>query len=776
MVGGARGQIDSREYSLSVHIETAEGADLVRADEFIEDGQIEEAVETIRRVLEDEGEKLLAIKADDWTSQHGYTCYVPVRELCHLRLAMAHRLAPEALASYRRRVDPLARRWYDDAVRRRDDMLLRRIVEQMFVSSYGDNALFQLSEIALERGEFAKARGYLERIDRQLRAPKTADETLGRWSARPLWLAIRDVDLDEKWDDLKPLVVEPQFDSWLAYPDTDLELADVRARLVLASILEGNHERAEIERTLLQKLHPDAEGKIGGKTGVYHEQLKTLIEVSRGWDVVPNARGWPTFAGSTSRSSNGRRDLDFRPTAIWQVDLLPVSTEREFVGLGRPRIAEDGRGALSYHPLVVGDLVLWNTSKRILAHRLRDVEPVWGFIGGEDGEQFRQEIYPSAGGDEQAREFEAFPSPRRPHLGAPRFTMTAHGNKVFGRLGDVVTGSRDAKEQRQRTQRSYLVGIDLAKQGKMLPEFPILPDRDVRWEFEGAPISDGSRLYVAMRYTTREGALPELHVACYPLPAVQLSDDILQRPPVWRTKICNAETPAGGELDEVTHVLLSMHEGTIYCNTNMGAVAAIEPSIGDIKWLTRYPRSPLRPTNPDRSDLHYFRDLNPCLCHQDMVVVAPADCDQIFALDSVSGRPIWENSNVDAIHLLGVGANHLIASGLYLYWIDVFTGETAAQFPAKRGGAKKGIGRPTPHGYGRGILSGGRVVWPTRESILVFDQRIEPDTRLPRLTRQPIQFANMAVGTGNLVLADDVLLIAGPDKLYAIKNDSDDGK
>jgi hypothetical protein len=79
-----------------------------------------------------------------------------------------------------------------------------------------------------------------------------------------------------------------------------------------------------------------------------------------------------------------------------------------------------------------------------------------------------------------------------------------------------------------------------------------------------------------------------------------------------------------------------------------------------------------------------------------------------------------------------------------------------------------GFARPVPSGYGRGILAGHHLYWPTRESILVFDQRIteqETDWR-PRVVRE-IGLAGQRLTGGNLVLANETLLIAGADRLTA---------
>jgi hypothetical protein len=64
-------------------------------------------------------------------------------------------------------------------------------------------------------------------------------------------------------------------------------------------------------------------------------------------------------------------------------------------------------------------------------------------------------------------------------------------------------------------------------------------------------------------------------------------------------------------------------------------------------------------------------------------------------------------------------------------------------------------------GFGRGILAGEEVYWPTRDRLYVFHQRHM------RLTRQPVDLACMGLTGGNLVVSRGVLLIAGANQLAA---------
>jgi outer membrane protein assembly factor BamB len=178
---------------------------------------------------------------------------------------------------------------------------------------------------------------------------------------------------------------------------------------------------------------------------------------------------------------------------------------------------------------------------------------------------------------------------------------------------------------------------------------------------------------------------------------------------------------------------------------------------GQIQWLMRYPRRPASEGEPYGSLRHVYRDVTPCMVYKDWVFVAPGDCDQVFALDAGTGLLQWvvdAPAAVDIVHLLGVGQGHLIASGSRLYWIDVHSGELAASFPGRT--------QEDTRGYGRGLLAGDLVYWPTVGRIHVFRQSG------PRQVRQPIDLAPLGLRGGNLVLVEDSLLIAGSERLTAL--------
>jgi outer membrane protein assembly factor BamB len=328
--------------------------------------------------------------------------------------------------------------------------------------------------------------------------------------------------------------------------------------------------------------------------------------------------------------------------------------------------------------------------------------------------------------------------------------MTAHENTLYVKLGPQAT-TVPQSDRHDPLAPGHLAALDLGAEKKRLFEIRLLQDEwGAGWAFEGAPLVDGGNLYVAMR--RRNNLRAQAHVACF---RIKPNRAELR----WRRFIAAAETLGQGQHTEYTHTMLTLDQGVLFVNTNLGAVAALAAETGEIHWIARYPRAPIQNDDPDRSRLHLFRDLNPCLVHKDLVMAAPTDSDQVFALDAATGMVLWSTGPqraVDAVHLLGVGGGHLIASGHRLYWIDIHNGRIAGKFPARVQDALRG--------YGRGILAGRYVYWPTRERIYIFDQHNM------RQMRQPIDLAPIGMTGGNLVIVDGVLLIASAGRLAAFSS------
>jgi hypothetical protein len=98
-------------------------------------------------------------------------------------------------------------------------------------------------------------------------------------------------------------------------------------------------------------------------------------------------------------------------------------------------------------------------------------------------------------------------------------------------------------------------------------------------------------------------------------------------------------------------------------------------------------------------------------------------------------------------------------------WLDAETGKFITSFPEANNSSQV---QP----FGRGLLMGDVVVWPTRQELYVFDQKQSPPSAantMPTMPRDPIRIADYdsRLSGGNLVAARQYILLATPDKLWA---------
>jgi outer membrane protein assembly factor BamB len=681
------------ELSDSVHLDEADSATKTHLEQvraFLTNQQYDEAIETLRSVMEDDTGKVIAVSPRR---------YISVRDYCQLQIA---ELPPAALAIYRNRVDPQAEKWYRQGLADHDPHPLLDVVSQLFCSSWGDDALYALGELALERGNYGGARGY--------------------------------------WEQILPAVSRNDgAPNSLTYPDTDLKKADVLARLTLVSIMEGSVDQARGQLESIRHFYPAAEGRLGGRQVNYVEALSALLAENASWPHASSNRDWLTFGGSPERNRVVPGAIDIGPLK-WQQPLPKAPVPDITYSLHRP--AETREDLLSYHPVVVGNLLLVNTTHEIRGYDLQTGKPAWAD---------NPVIYPpnpSIAEEPETR------TGSRTTLGAPRFTMTVHDNKLYARMGNPLTSSPN--EPLIQTKPGYLICLDLAKQGSCVWDSQQTYRLDDKWAFEGSPVSDGTYVYVGMR---RSDVRPQAHVACFDAQTGRLR---------WRRMVCSAETPGQGQMDEITHNLVTLHCGTVYYNTNLGAVAALNAEDGQIKWVTLYQRA----TTGDLTQraAHFYRDLTPCIYDGGRLFVAPSDSEFVLGLDAATGLLLWRSGGRntanpgDAVHLLGVGGGNLLASGDKLWWIQAATGKIArvvwpdGRFPPSTDASSRG--------FGRGALVGDKVYWPTRQRIYVFDQGNGAEAR------QPIELSTRDAQGGNLLVAGGHLFIITSDRIMAFEQQS----
>ncbi len=384
---------------------------LINAANLAEDRQWSEAINIYQRVIDQYGDKVVMLPKDaaGVDASGDFALYVDQRRFCHA--AIAH-LPPEARQIYRNRIDAMAQRWFQQGASQRDFGLLRRVVDQAFCSSWGDDAVELLGDLAFQEGRFGESLAMYRR-----------------------------------------LVVDRPGENALVHPDPSVDLARVAAKKVLCRAALGEKPPVKAELDDFARRHPNATGALAGRKGTYEDILvESLAADHLTPPSQPDSR-WPTFAGSLTRSKVVAGPIDVGSTQ-WRVELDKVGMTRQASfsprgGGGMGAITGSPDRLLAYHPIVLGDQVLVGDGTRVFAFNLNDrpgdsevtvprpVEPAWKY----DPENEAQG-----------------PQARSLPMVIPRHTLTAVGHRVYARMGAIERGlhARDGGARFELDHRTRL--------------------------------------------------------------------------------------------------------------------------------------------------------------------------------------------------------------------------------------------------------------------------------------------------------------------------------
>ncbi|MDB5352676.1 MAG: hypothetical protein JWN86_3923, partial [Planctomycetota bacterium] len=693
---------------------------LQRAGDQAKQGQWPEALDLYQKVITQYGDAMAPVPKGDPMADAAERArlFVDARQHAQGRIAA---MPPEGRAIYRSRMDAQAERWYRQGLADRDRTALRKVVDQAFCSSWGDDALDLLGDIAFQEGQFAEALATYRRIVPDLPGSGAAG---------------------------------------LLHPDPDVDLARVAAKKLLCRAALGVEPPTAADFTAFSASYPGSKGAIAGRDGSLAQIVADAIR-SDHLALPPQSDGrWPTFAGSQARSKIAPGPIDIGQFQ-WRVPLnapppiRPVAPQRGFVGMG-PMVAPATTDIqLPFHPIVLGDQVLVCDEGRILAYHL-NARP--GGAGGADAAAAGTSEEPFFW-DQKLRSANAAPIARQPGAGSPRFTLTAVGDRIYARLGPTGKSGGTSTIIAVRHVGEIQGKRLWDKSAAAIPLPAARPDAPSRYSavFEGSPVADERGVYVAM--TEADAAEIRAYVACLdaetgnprwikPLGTAPSSDNAMGMGGMGAVN--------GSSSSDIGSRLLSLDGQTLYYQTNLGAVAALDCETGAIKWLATYPTR-------DRNGVNLPRESNPAIVHDGLVVVAPDDAIPIFAFDAATGRLAWKTApsahTEKVIHLLGVAKGRLIATGDRVYSFSLKDGAMLKAWPDGPSGFE---------GYGRGLLAGDSIYWPTKTDIYVLDQ----SSGAPG-DREPIRLMqHHGIGGGNLAVGDGYLVVAQRDALIVFAQNS----
>lgn len=672
--------------SVTLDVDTRVRKRMAAMGEFVAEEQWSRGIDLVREIDRTHAGSLVELEPGR---------YVEATRFTSLILAS---LPPSGLAAYRQTIDPEVRPAFERAIVQHDEASLARIVREAYVSSVTDEALLTLGDLAFERGDLGAARGWWTQLVPLPEAARTPGEPVPR----------------------------------LRYPDPDVPRPAVLARLIAATLLGDEPERADAEIGFLAERFPDAAGSLFGREGRYVELVEELRDQADGWPASGGGRTGTTFGGSPSRSPVAVRPPDVFGGVTWST--VPPITSLP-IPVSRPLLVDDG--PLTTHPVVWRDVLLAAGEDRIVAWNLATGEP-W-----PDAED--TPVLHRAGA--------AVSFPRKPIVGVPRFTLTVDDDGLlYARLGSPITG-RGSNEIGE--VGSELVCLDLAgAEGNLLARItPREVTGESGWSFEGSPVVERGRAYVLLRRVD-----PQTEIAAARIEIRPVGDRDHEFRVVWKKRVCGALEHVDGNRNIVSHLLPTLADGQLFVSTDLGAIVSMDAETGRLEWAVTYGSE--RAESIETASDHTRQGVLPPLVHDDRVYVAPNDSNDVFALDRVTGQVLWRRSLPDRIrHLLGAGEGRLIASGDSLWGLDVHTGHVAW--------AKRRF-EPEHFGYGRGVIADRHVWWPHRDGIdivRVVDGQPSTGERVPH----HIDLAQRGIGGGNLLVANGRLIVTEPQRIAVLR-------
>ncbi len=367
--------------------------------------------------------------------------FVPVRTFLQGRIAS---LPAPALESYRSLVDQQAGDWFAKGVADADRRPLEMVVRTAFCSSWGDDALIALGDMAASRGWYASARHCWRRVHVGVDAVIDAKDAPGRLS---------------------------RCAPYLLFPDTVRQPAALQARLILADVMADDWASATNRFRLFRQRYSRVDGTIAGRRGPLVEILGQVMNDAQKWPPPATPTDWTTFGGAPGRQRVVTPADRVIKSVAWR-----YAVDRPDGGV---RHANDVRATASpetppervrradrrMHPIVLNDLVLVNDSRQIIALAIETGEPAFG---GPTARIFSTDSQQAA---------------TRQSASALQFgchdTLSAFDARVYARIGEA----------------GRIVCLDLSRQGKLL--WQTSPDH-ARGTFEGTPVADETAVYVGM--------------------------------------------------------------------------------------------------------------------------------------------------------------------------------------------------------------------------------------------------------------------------------------
>jgi outer membrane protein assembly factor BamB len=428
---------------------------------------------------------------------------------------------------------------------------------------------------------------------------------------------------------------------------------------------------------------------------------------------------WPLYRGDAARNANSAWSGALG-SRRWKLGTLDGPESQQF-STWRRSDADDVLFCC-LHPLVVGDLLLARSPRRLTAFDLRSGRLIW-----ENPPPNKIKDAKNSVSEQDPELWQRF------WEDAPFGQLSSNGREVFllDGLGVAQAGNSAPRAIFVRGQLQIiaskpvqpynrLVAIGLRQQGKLIWS---VGGADGECEpqlagffFLGPPLPYGDRLYVLAE---KEGTIR--------LCALNAARGNLE----WSLVLAQAEAEILADpVRRLAGASPSMSEGILVCPTSAGAAAAVDPVTRRLLWGFQYPVAenlldrgpmgillpggriqPLRRQGINRT----VRDAAAVLA-AGRTLLLPVEADHLFCLDSASGELLWSCPREEMLFIAGVTQDKVVLAGERgLFARNLRTGKAAwraecLELPGKS------------QAIGRGLLAGQYYYLPSTWNELVkFD-------------------------------------------------------
>ncbi len=459
-----------------VSISAAEQLLIEQVEELNAAGEIDEAIRTLEQLFDACDGRIVEATSPQSARTLVTQNYIPVRQWIQSRLSRLLTANPAARTTYVADHRAAAIAALAESVANRDLVRARQLADRFSQTAAGVELRLLLADLYLERVWGVAA---IQAARQLLPGQSLNNQEQAHVVTRGAGKADSPTATDGLQLEMRRWTERLSQESW-QLGDPEKQAAEALYRVIDAAAICDNctNRHWAFART----------AAIAEALPAVKRSLLERLESRNDWQPTPPPRAeWSTFGGSSARHYVGKDRLDPGGWPTWNQTLERYNSSSDRTAASKPRVSELESGSLLYHPAIYHDRVFVNELNRISAYDLKSGKP-WPEIE-PPLPLFDSQISPAS----------LMPL-GYPMVGMPRGMVAIYDNCLYARLGSPVTAWASGQAAPDGGSLSYIVGLDLERQGSLLRGFPL---RLSQFDFagaepEGCPLIIGDSLFVAV--------------------------------------------------------------------------------------------------------------------------------------------------------------------------------------------------------------------------------------------------------------------------------------